>query len=139
LCSSSLTPRGLRWNGKPLPLRGRAVRGLTDDNALSLRRSGFNLLLAPLGEPGAWEVADRLGFLVIGTATSLDDDAVLWMRRLAGHPSALGYLFDTPPARPLPPGGLRIGFCFAASPGAAFVACPAWGVDFAPRDVPLLV
>src|SRR5438552_150223 len=44
LCSSSLTPRGLLWNGKPLRLRGRSARGLTDDTTLSLRRDGFNLL-----------------------------------------------------------------------------------------------
>ena len=139
LCSSSLTPRGLRWNGKPLPLRGRAVRGLTDDDALSLRRAGFNLLLAPLGEPGAWEVADRLGFLVIGEAVSLDDDAVSRMRRLAGHPSALGYLYETPPVRPLPPDEFRIGFRGAVAPGTEFLACPAWPVAFAPPDIPLLV
>jgi hypothetical protein len=139
LCSSSLTPRGLRWNGKPLSLRGRAVRGLTDDNALSLRRDGFNLLLAPLDEPGAWDIADRLGFVVIGQAASLDDDAVSQMRRLAGHPSTVGYLFDTPPARPLPADGFRIGLRGAAAPGTAFLACPAWQAAFAPPDIPLLV
>jgi hypothetical protein len=139
LCSSSLTPRGLRWNGKPLPLRGRSVRGLTDDTALSLRRDGFNLLLAPLDEPGAWDIADRLGFLVIGNAAAFDDDALSRMQRIAGHPSALGYLFDTPPVRSLPPEGFRIGFRCAVSPGTAFLACPAWQAAFAPPDIPLLV
>jgi hypothetical protein len=139
LCSSALTPRGLQWNGKPLPLRGRAVRGLTDDIALSLRRDGFNLLLAPLEEPQAWEVADRLGFVVIGQAAALDDDAVSQMRRLAGHPSTLGYLFDNPPMRPLPPDGFPIGFRGAVTPGVAFLSCPAGRAAFAPTDIPVLV
>ena len=70
---------------------------------------------------------------------SLDDDAVSRMRRLAGHPSALGYLYETPPVRPLPPDEFRIGFRGAVAPGTEFLACPAWPVAFAPPDIPLLV
>jgi hypothetical protein len=139
LCSSSLTPRGLRWNSKVLPLRGRAVRELTNDAAMSLRREGFNLLLAPLDEPNVWEIADRLGFLVFGQAPALDDDAVSFMKQLAGHPSALGYLFDNPPNRPLSADGFTIGFRGAVTPGVAFLACPPWQAAVAPGDVPLLV
>jgi hypothetical protein len=139
LCSSSLTPRGLRWNGKVLRVRGRAVGPVNDDTALSLRREGFNLLLVPLHETSAWEIADRLGFLVIGNAGCLDDAAVLHMRQLVGHPSTLGYLFDNPPTRPIPADGFRIGFRGAVTPGVAFLACPAWQAASAPDNMPVLV
>src|SRR5262249_21584482 len=57
-----LGPRGLRVNGRPLTLRGREVGHLSDDEALALRRGGYNLLLAP-AEAAAllWDTADRLG------------------------------------------------------------------------------
>ena len=138
LCTSSLTPRGLRWNGKPLPLRGRAVRGLTDETALQLRGEGFNLLLAPLDEPQTWEIADRLGFVVIGTAGALDDNAVSQMRRLVGHPSLLGFLLDTPPTQSLPD-DLVIGVRDAEVKGSAFVACPAIQATVAHGNLPVLV
>jgi hypothetical protein len=94
LCTALLTPHGLRWNGKPFPLRGRAVRQLTDDNAMALRRAGYNLLLAPIDEPATWEIADRLGFLVIGELPQLDDISFQCAAQLAMHPSCLGWLVD---------------------------------------------
>lgn len=94
LCSALLTPHGVRWSGKPLATRGRRVRGLTDDNAMSLRRDGFNLLLAPLDEPQTWDIADRLGFLVVGELSRLDDEALHCTEQLAAHPSCLGWLVE---------------------------------------------
>ena len=119
LCSSSLTPRGLRWNGKPLPLRGRAVRGLTEDNALLLRRSGFNLLLAPIDEPQTWEIADRFGFLVLGDVPSLDDAALRCIEQLTPHPSCFGWLLNAVSANQIMSSQLeRSGVAASCRPGA---------------------
>jgi hypothetical protein len=91
LCAALLTPYGLRWNGKPLVLRGRSVRGLSDDNAMSLRQAGVNLLLAPIHVTQTWDIADRLGFLVVGELSQLNDDALRRIEQLASHPSCLGW------------------------------------------------
>ena len=77
------TPRGLMVAGRPLLLRGRVVESLDDGEALQLRAAGWNLLIAPVDRPEVWEIADRMGFLVLGTTR---DEA------LAGHPSSLGWL-----------------------------------------------
>lgn len=74
-----LGPRGLRLNGKPLTLSGRPVERLTEDEALTLRREGCNLLLAR-GAADVWDIADRFGFLVLGEQPH------------EGHPSCLGWL-----------------------------------------------
>src|SRR5262249_55002250 len=101
LCSWSLTSRGLRWNGKRLTLRGRAGRGLTDDNAMSLRRAGVNLLLAPADEPAVWDLADRLGFLVLGELSTLDAGELGVVEKRTPHPSCFGWLVNNSlPARP---------------------------------------
>ncbi len=123
LCSSLLTPHGLRWNGKPLSLRGQSVRGLTDDNAMSLRRDGFNLLLAPLDEPQTWDIADRLGFLVVGELPRFDDETRHRAEQLAAHPSCLGWLVE-PVAVAASPSLARLGVRETAGvvpPLAAFV------------------
>ena len=77
------TARGLTVNGQRLSLRGRAVRGLDEAEARRLRSDGYNLLLAPSEEPGVWEIADRVGFFVLGTELN---------EALAEHPSHLGWL-----------------------------------------------
>jgi hypothetical protein len=126
LCAALLTPHGLRWNGKPLSLQGRSVRKLTDDNAMSLRQAGVNLLLAPIHEAETWDIADRLGFLVIGELPQLDDDALRRVEQLASHPSCLGWRVDRfePEAITAIPSLSRL--------GAAFVVC-------GETQVPLLV
>src|SRR5262249_42977924 len=61
--------RGLVWNGRPLPLKGREVRGtLAEAEARAWRAEGVNLLVAPatLGLEPLCDLADRLGFAVIG-------------------------------------------------------------------------
>ena len=102
----SLGPRGLRLNGRMLRLRGRAVDRLDEAEAIGLRLAGYNLLVAPVGdETGAvWEVADRIGFLVLGrwqAGVSADR-----LRDVARHPSCLGWLAgeDAPEAAEIPPG-----------------------------------
>jgi hypothetical protein len=94
LCFAALKPGGLYWNGKPLSLRGRHVRGLTEEEARSLRQAGVNLLLAPVHEQETWAIADRLGFLVIGELLQLDDDTLLCVEQRTAHPSCLGWCVD---------------------------------------------
>jgi hypothetical protein len=69
LCQVQLGTRGLLVNGRPLLLRGRRVDpSRYDSDLLALRRTGCNLLLAPMGQDFAelLERADRLGFFVVG-------------------------------------------------------------------------
>jgi hypothetical protein len=94
LCFAALKPDGLHWNGKPLSLRGRSVRGLTEDDARSLRQAGVNLLLAPVQESETWAIADRLCFLVIGELPQLDDNALQCVKQRLAHPSCLGWRVD---------------------------------------------
>jgi hypothetical protein len=79
------TARGLTVNGQRQSLRGRAVERLDDDEARRLRADGYNLVIAAADEPGTWEIADRVGFFVLGSGI----DAAL-----AEHPSHLGWLAE---------------------------------------------
>jgi hypothetical protein len=97
LRSRTLGPRGLRVNGRLLELHGRAVADPGEDEALALRQRGCNLLLTPvrLGCDRVWELADRLGFFVLGTLerwTGTERDLV---GSLAHRPSSLGWLFES--------------------------------------------
>jgi hypothetical protein len=145
LCSSSLTQHGLRWNGKALPLRGRAVHGLTEDQALSLRHSGFNLLLAPVNEPQTWEIADWFGFLVLGDIPCLDETALRRVAQLTPHPSCFGWLVNSIGVNPMMVPHLeRLGVVgtegHTLPAHTAFVVCsPAQVRQFADRKLPLLV
>jgi Glycosyl hydrolases family 2 len=93
LRSRTLGPRGLRWNERPLTLRGRSVTACSEHEMLALRDAGYNLLVAAIAAetPALGETADRLGFLVLGRAQALDDPLTA---DLARHPSWLGFLFD---------------------------------------------
>jgi beta-galactosidase/beta-glucuronidase len=89
----SIGPRGLRINGKPLALLGFRLEALGEEQALELRRRGFNLLLVDVsqGTLSVWDLADRLGFLVLGRVTSPALSAE-YQDRLSRHPSWLGWL-----------------------------------------------
>jgi hypothetical protein len=93
LRTRTLGPRGLRWNGRPLPLRGRSVGDCSEEEMLALHDAGYNLLTAPVAAATAalWERADRIGFLLLGRPGRLDDPDPA---DLAKHPSCLGFLFD---------------------------------------------
>lgn len=88
-----LSPRGLRWNGKPLAPRGVARQTLRENDAAELRAAGVNMLLATLDDDTAtlFDAADRLGFLVV-TRLSAEAAAVEQARGLSQHPSCLGWL-----------------------------------------------
>lgn len=104
----STGPRGLRVNGRLLRLRGRRVSALAEEEALSLREQGYNLLVAPVREStrSIWEVADRIGFFVVGRLEAHQGGEVI--ADLMGHPSTLGWLLGAEGVAPseLPPGAL---------------------------------
>jgi hypothetical protein len=119
-------PRGLRVNGRPLTLRGREVDRLSDDEALALRRAGYNLLVAPASEAAAslWDTAARLGFLVLGRVTHADEGTLRRLADLDRHPSCLGWLVPAPgDLCGRLPAGWRVGVEGAAAlpPGVSFV------------------
>jgi len=90
----SLRPRGLVINGRRLPLRGRFVSALTEVEALELRASEINLLLVPVtsAAESLWELADRIGFLVIGRVDDFGGETWDRVRRLSRCASCLGWL-----------------------------------------------
>jgi hypothetical protein len=99
----SLGPRGLRWNGQPLTLRGRTVLDPDEETPRDWRSDGVNLLLA-FGVDGPMQFAhlgDRFGFLILGRVESLDERS--WRRALEPelHPGFLGWVIE-PPALRLP-------------------------------------
>jgi hypothetical protein len=132
LRSLGLGPRGLRVNGRLLPLRGRSVEGpVTEQDLEGWRQAGSNLLLAPVEESALWGLADRLGFLVLGRLGA-GEGAVQRAAHLTGHPSCLGWLVG--PGEPVPaglPAGALVGAEVAegtapeVAPGAAFAVGPA--------------
>jgi hypothetical protein len=126
LCHVVLTPHGLRVNGRPLALHGRAVQALDEEEALALRGRGCNLLVAPVEEASKniWDIADRIGFFVLGRVLSAEQAALA--ASLAGHASCLGWLLEGESPGEQPPGPL-----IGAAPGtpgearASFLVAPA--------------
>jgi hypothetical protein len=88
-----LGQRGLRLNGRPLTVRGVACTECSEDEAVRLRGSGYNTLLAPVKAHlgGLCEVADRRGFLVLGCLSDPKESFVP-AAMMCGHPSFLGWL-----------------------------------------------
>lgn len=86
--------KGLRINGKPFTIRGVTRASCSEEEALELRRLGFNTILTDVAPQALslWEMADRVGFLVLGRVAARGDalEQALALRR---HPSCLGWLF----------------------------------------------
>jgi hypothetical protein len=132
-----LGPHGLRVNGQPLALRGRAVTGCDEQEAAALRRAGFNLLLPPAAAD-LWGLADSCGFFILGRLREPDEETLLQAQRAADHPSCFGWLLEPPferwqdqPIRRLRDSGAQLGVEFTEPPladpppeGIGFVACP---------------
>ena len=103
----ALGPRGLVVNGQPLALRGREVASLTEGAALELREQGVNLLIAPVtaATESMWELADRIGFLVLGRIEEAEN-AVARITALSAHASCLGWIAEIPDVGKLANAGL---------------------------------
>jgi hypothetical protein len=83
LCSFNFGPRGLVLNGRRLTIRGVARDPSSEADALPLRKAGCNLLLASTTAGQLWELADRLGFLMMGRVEER------WLNKLV-IPAAIG-------------------------------------------------
>jgi hypothetical protein len=93
----TLSPAGLRFNGRPLALRGVQRNRCPEDEAIALHRAGVILLLAPATPANAdlWDVADRFGFLLLGRLGDTDDEALhLAATNWCWRPSCFGWLLS---------------------------------------------
>lgn len=131
LRSFQLGSRGLLTNGRPLILRGQVVSSCSDEEALTLHRSGYNLLIVPVEADTVpiWERADRFGFFVLGRVIDDREQTRRHLEILNRHTSRLGWLVEEgkkhPPLDHLPAGGL-VGLACDSPPRSL----PLWGVDF---------
>ena len=96
LRARTLGPRGLSINGRRLSLRGRSGSALTETEALTLRSEGVNLLLTPVttATQPLWELADSIGFLIVGKITHFDAETPALVAALSAHASCLGWLVE---------------------------------------------
>ncbi len=89
----SMGTAALRWNGTWLPLNGWSGTIADESEMLALRSAGFNLLTVPgtMATAPLWEMADRIGFLLIGVLEGLGGPLA---SVLAKHPSCLGFALE---------------------------------------------
>lgn len=98
--------QGILLNRKPFFLRGTALyrpdyhRGTiptikNEADLRELREEGYNLLLAHREDDVVWELASRLGMLVLGYLEPSEPD-LQRAAELAGQPSCLGWLLPHP-------------------------------------------
>jgi hypothetical protein len=75
-----LGPRGLRWNGQPLMLRGAASEKLSEAEALRLHQAGSNTVLLPLPDSflelsqASRQVADGESLVRLALGVAADED-----------------------------------------------------------------
>lgn len=91
----ALGPRGLRISSKDVTIRGVARDTSSQDEALELRRLGDNTFLTNVSAhtESLCEVADRVGFLVLGRVAA-EPTAIAQAVALRRHPCLLGWLLD---------------------------------------------
>lgn len=99
---------GFRLNFRPLKLRGQRIETLSNEGALDLRRAGRNLLVVPVRPQTLplWELADRLGFLILGQVQDGSEETLRSLHDLSRHPSCIGWLIEDgrhPPLDQFPP------------------------------------
>jgi hypothetical protein len=92
LRSFSLTNRGLRFNGRPLTIHAAGRHRCSEEDALRLRQAGCNGLLGSVEAAGLWEIADRLGFLMIGRIPATASPQIV--EPLSLRPSSFAWLFS---------------------------------------------
>jgi hypothetical protein len=136
---TNLGPRGLRWNGRLLPLRGAMRSEGKEDDLFRLHQAGCNALLVPVEAADLWDLADQVGFLLLGRIA--DRSGYGRAGELEQHPSCLGWVVDSRmlqdpmvKAVGVHPGRLRsgnlVGIELAQRPaeplpeGLQFVVCP---------------
>jgi hypothetical protein len=96
LRSLRITERGLHVNGRPLTLHGRSVTSCSVEEAARLRQAGCNLLVALVEAStlALCELADHLGFFMLGKITNDDAETRGYLELLSRQPSCLGWLME---------------------------------------------
>ncbi|MGF1582491.1 MAG: hypothetical protein ACFCD0_24470 [Gemmataceae bacterium] len=92
LRSIQMTPRGLRWNGKPMVLRGTVVDEVTELDLVGLREAGFNAIVLTKSARNleTTALADKYGIVILVQLQSLDE--LDWLHPLASYASVLGWI-----------------------------------------------
>jgi hypothetical protein len=97
-----LKKQQLLLNGQRCRLHGLARDAMTEEEAPALREAGFNLLLAKATADNftLWDLADRLGFFILGLVEGAEDD-LLWQldAQHARRTSCLGWVLHQSLAR----------------------------------------
>lgn len=103
LRSVQMNKRALLVNGRPLTLHGRTVADYSKDEVLMLRRTGCNLLIAPVEARclPLGELADRLGFLLLGRVREDSEITRRCIETLNQGASCLGWLLEDSENLPL--------------------------------------
>src|SRR5262249_21768787 len=94
LRTMQLEENSLRWNGRPLTIRGVRRQHLTAEDALQLRALGYNTLVPDVSPEtvDVWDAADRFGFLVLGRLVT--QDTFRLAESLKFHACCLGWLLS---------------------------------------------
>jgi hypothetical protein len=120
----------------------------SEEEALALRQGGCNLFIVGAGPATAplWDLADRLGFVVLGRVWDGSELALELLAALNAHPCCLGWLVPPPgELRGRLPADFRVGVELRGEPtpllpaGISFVVCAADRPDAdLPPGLPLL-
>jgi hypothetical protein len=90
-----LGPKGFLLNGRPLLLRGTVLDQGRETDLLQLRQQGYNAILAPADQVELWDLASRLGFLMLGRIDEKIASSTSF-RHLHSHPptSSLAWVWS---------------------------------------------
>jgi hypothetical protein len=105
LCDRVEMQRGLRalrrsgrqflLNGRPLQIRATCYDRQSREELVQLHQAGVNMLLVPMATShrGIWDLADQVGFLVIGRLGS-GEESLSITRALGEHPCVFGWALE---------------------------------------------
>lgn len=87
---------GFRLNFRLLKMRGQRIDNCSNEDAIDLRRAGYNLLVVPVTQQTVplWQLADRFGFLMLGQIQDDSAETVRSLHDLNRHPSCIGWLIE---------------------------------------------
>lgn len=81
-------PSGVKWNGRAFDLLAVVGAGYVAETLPRLRDRGVNTLILEPGTAGMWDLAERLGFAVVGRGEVETPDLMRW----CASPACLGWM-----------------------------------------------